>query len=296
MSISTRSSSSSSQGPSSSGASTPNAASRVDPKRFYTAFAVIPVLYFGIAYSPPWLFSLFVGLTAILALQEFLLLYAGHRPSGVVQWCCTLGSAGITFMLHEQIAPAWQWIGLLISAGVLTGFFLNPAAMRRHFPPLAASLFGILYVTLLFGHFILIRQLSEGIAMVFFVLIVTWLADTGGFIIGLRWGRRPLAPMLSPKKTIEGFWGGLLFSLLGALLCHLWFASFASVLHSAALGLFLGLWGTFGDLTESAIKRSVQVKDSGTLIPGHGGVLDRIDSLLLSAPAFYYYALMAPLG
>ena len=264
--------------------------SRIDPKRFYTAFAVIPVLYAGIAYSPPWLFSVFVGMTVWLALGEFLHLYFGIRQIGVVHLLCVLGAGGLLLLLHQNVSPIVQGIGLAVTLSILTGFFLNPHSMRKFLPPWVGYAFGILYVALLFGHFILIRQLPEGIATIFFVLIVTWLSDTGGFVCGLAFGRHPLAPVLSPKKTIEGFLGGILFSVIGAMIGQLWFASFLSLSQSAILGLLLAVCGTLGDLTESAIKRSVQVKDSGTLIPGHGGVLDRIDSLLLSAPAFYYYA------
>ena len=277
-------------------AGSPQKKSRVDPKRFYTAFAVIPLLYAGIAYSPPWLFSIFVGITVVLALWEFLHLYFGNHGVDLARLTCLVGSAGIVLIMHENLIPLFQWIGLGITLAILTGFFLNPPTMRQYLPSWAAYPFGLLYVALLFGHLILIRHLPEGIAMVFFVLIVTWLADTGGFVFGLSCGRHPLAPVLSPKKTVEGFLGGILFSVVGAILCQTWFAPFLSLSQSAILGALLAICGTLGDLTESAIKRSVQVKDSGTLIPGHGGVLDRIDSLLLSAPAFYYYALFTGLN
>jgi len=273
----------------------PQKKSGIDPRRFYTAFAVIPLLYAGITYSPTWLFSVFVGITVCLALWEFLQMYFGSMRAEPAHLGCFLGAAGILFILHENYALLFQWTGLGVTLSILAGFFLNPHKMRQLLPKWMAYAFGVLYVALLFGHFILLRQLSQGIAMVFFVLIVTWLSDTGGFVFGIAFGRHPLAPVLSPKKTIEGFFGGILFSIVGAILCQAWFAPFISVSHSAILGVALAVFGTLGDLTESAIKRSVQVKDSGTLIPGHGGVLDRIDSLLLSAPVFYYYALFSGL-
>ncbi len=270
---------------------------RIDPRRFYTAFAVLPLLYAGIAYSPPWLFSVFVGITVWLALWEFLHLYFEDSRIGFAQFSSFLGATGLLVLMHEHLTPhLLHWAGMGITLLILAGFFLNHRQMRHWLPKWMGYVFGVLYIALLFGHFILLRQLPQGIAMVFFVLIVTWLSDTGGFVFGLAFGRHPLAPVLSPKKTIEGFFGGILFSLVGAVLCHLWFFSVMSLTQSAVLGILLAVCATIGDLTESGIKRSAQVKDSGTLIPGHGGVLDRIDSLLLSAPAFYYYALFVGLG
>lgn len=154
---------------------------------------------------------------------------------------------------------------------------------------------GLFYVPLLLGHFILLRQLHHGVELIFFVLLVTWLADTGGYVFGLSIGKHPLAPTLSPKKTIEGLVGGVVFAALGAYACQLWFAPFFSTGQCAMLGITLALIGAVGDLCESGIKRSVNVKDSGTIIPGHGGVLDRIDSLLLTGPALYYYLWLYPL-
>lgn len=274
----------------------PTSKKRIDPRRFYTAFAVIPLLYAGIAYSPPWLFSVFVGITVLLALWEYLSMYFGKTRLGISHLLCFFSAVGILLLMHGNITPELLEVALGLTLVILAGFFLNHHKMRLWMPKWIAYVFGVLYVALLFGYFIPIRQLPQGTAMVFFVLIVTWLSDTGGFVFGLAFGRHPLAPVLSPKKTIEGFLGGILFSLIGAMLCHLWFFSVMSLTQSAMLGILLAVCGTLGDLTESAIKRSVQVKDSGTLIPGHGGVLDRIDSLLLSAPAFYYYAIFMGLG
>ena len=264
---------------------------KADPRRWYTALIFIPLLYAWIAYSPSWLFSILVGATVLLALREFLILYFGGTAPLPAQILSYLGAIGILLDLHEGFLPAIQGTGLGIVLLILAGFFLNPRGMRNYLPLWSAYPFGCLYVALLLGHFILLRNMEQGIAIVLFVLIVTWLSDTGGYVVGRTFGRHPLAPRVSPKKTIEGFLGGIVFSLVGALMCQAWFFSFISQGQSIFLGVVLALCGTLGDLTESAIKRSVNIKDSGRLIPGHGGILDRIDSLLLSAPGFYYYAL-----
>jgi phosphatidate cytidylyltransferase len=117
--------------------------------------------------------------------------------------------------------------------------------------------------------------------------MITKLGDIGAYFIGARFGRHPLMPRISPKKTIEGAVAGLIFSVLGALICRP-FLNF-SYIHAVVLGIFFGAVGQLGDLSESLIKRDCQVKDSGKLLPGMGGILDEIDSLLFTAPLFYFY-------
>jgi phosphatidate cytidylyltransferase len=265
---------------------------KVDPRRLYSALIFIPLLYVVIRYSPPWLFSFLIGTASLFALWEFLNLYFGTTGKMVPTVASCIGATALLFAMFEgysQFLNPWL-IGVVLV--ILSGFLVTPATMKRQLPSWVAYLFGIGYVAVLLGHFILLRQLADGIALIFFVLLITWLADTGGFIVGLSFGRHALAPTLSPKKTIEGLLGGVIFSLLGAIISHFWFIPFFSLWECAILGVGLALIGALGDLGESAIKRSVSIKDSGTIIPGHGGVLDRVDSLLLTGPALYYYVIL----
>jgi phosphatidate cytidylyltransferase len=119
------------------------------------------------------------------------------------------------------------------------------------------------------------------------VLLITKLGDIGAYLVGSRFGKTPLIPRISPKKTIEGAIGGLIFSILGAFISRP-FLGF-SYLHLIVLGIVFGIVGQLGDLSESLIKRDCQVKDSGKILPGMGGILDEIDSLLFTAPTFYFY-------
>lgn len=263
-----------------------------DPRRWYTAIIAVPLLYMAVAYSSSWLFALLVGGTVLFALWELLTLYLGSRGSLPAKLVAGGGALSILLVMYDGRYPMLHWSGLVLTLLLLYGFFRDPQHMRDRLPQGGFYVFAMGYVAILLGHFILLRHLEQGVAVVFFVLIVTWLADTGGYVFGRAFGRHRLAPVLSPNKTMEGFLGGILFSLTGAAICQIWFFSFVSLPQSLFLGFLLAVCGTLGDLTESAIKRSVQVKDSGTLIPGHGGVLDRIDSLLLSAPGFYYYAVL----
>jgi phosphatidate cytidylyltransferase len=129
--------------------------------------------------------------------------------------------------------------------------------------------------------------MSEGLVLIISVIIMTKLTDIGAFFIGSRFGKTPFVPSISPKKSVEGAIGGLVFSVLGALavepLLHLGY------LHLLFIGLALGILAQLGDLSESMLKRDCQVKDSGSIFPGMGGVLDIIDSLLFTAPVFYFY-------
>jgi phosphatidate cytidylyltransferase len=265
----------------------------MDPRRLYSALVFVPLLFVGIRYSPPWLFSLLIGTVALFALWEFLSLYFPETSSICTKGFSCLITALLLVVVYEGL-PEILIVGLLgIVALIMIGFFISPIVAKHRLPRWAAYIFGVLYVGLLLSHYILLRNLENGVALVFFVILVTWLSDTGGFFVGKTWGKHPLASRLSPKKTIEGLLGGVLFSVVGAILSQLTFAPFFSLGQCVMLGGGLALLGALGDLAESAIKRSVSVKDSGTIIPGHGGVLDRVDSLLFTGPAMYYYVMFS---
>jgi phosphatidate cytidylyltransferase len=172
--------------------------------------------------------------------------------------------------------------------GALIFLMMNFTTGKHVMPPYLTFSFGALYIGVGLGHFLLIRNLAEGDLLVIFVILVTWAADTAAYYTGKTMGRRPLAPRLSPKKTVEGFVGGLLCAVFVAGLSHFWFFPFLTLVECVIIGVLLTGLGLLGDLAESYFKRSSGVKDSGTLIPGHGGVLDRLDSLLFTGPAFYY--------
>jgi phosphatidate cytidylyltransferase len=131
---------------------------------------------------------------------------------------------------------------------------------------------------------------ARGAWFVLYVFAVTWITDTGAYFTGMRWGKRPLAPRLSPKKTVEGAIGGLAAATAMSLAWGMWIG--LPWWHCLFLGPVLGFLAQVGDLCESAIKRDLGIKDFGTLLPGHGGILDRFDSLLFTAPIAYYYLVM----
>jgi phosphatidate cytidylyltransferase len=155
--------------------------------------------------------------------------------------------------------------------------------------PLSVIVIGIVYVCVWLSFLVVIRNDAEGIQWIFFILLVLWMGDTGAYIVGSMMGRTKLYPSVSPNKTIEGALSGLLFSLLTGLACRKIFLPDISLVHCILLTAGIALIGQLGDLCESVFKRERGFKDSGTILPGHGGVLDRIDSLLFAAPFLYYY-------
>ena len=172
--------------------------------------------------------------------------------------------------------------------------------MTISFPPVAISLMAApdanffpqaFFIPWTLGHLVLIRNLRpDGMGYVFFLFFVIWMLDTGAYFVGTKFGRKPLAHMASPKKTLEGAVGGVATGIITAMLCKLiFFNSSMPFPEAAMLGLLIAVVSQFSDLAESVIKRDVGVKDSADLLPGHGGMLDRFDSFLFASPLLYYY-------
>jgi phosphatidate cytidylyltransferase len=193
----------------------------------------------------------------------------------------------LSIMLRFEPTKSWELLFI-----VLALFFILLMQFKRRdssgvIVDISTTFFGILYVSWFFSFIIKIRYLDGGLGFLVALLLMIKLGDIGAYLVGSRWGKRPLMPHISPKKTVEGSLGGLLFSVLGALACKSFLPFGYGQLILTALGL--GVLGQLGDLSESLLKRDCQIKDSGSIFPGMGGVLDQIDSLLFTAPVFYFY-------
>jgi len=169
-------------------------------------------------------------------------------------------------------------------------FLFRVEDIKKSATEFALVVSGLLYVPLLLGHLVLARSLPYGIQWIFLLMVVVMSGDTGAYYVGSSLGRHKLYPLVSPNKSIEGAAGGLAGSLLGAFIARWTFFPELPVADCLLTALIIGPLGQVGDLFESLLKRSFGVKDSGTIIPGHGGMLDRLDSILFAAPAVYYYA------
>lgn len=261
--------------------------------RLLTAAVLITLVLLGIRWAPIWIFWLALSALALVAVQEMSTLLAGlgKRP-----WPA-LAMAGTVVTMGTFIWPEPPLIPVLTAFLIFSLLYL---VLSRQQPSEGVEhLFGtiavVLYLGLTLGHVggLLAGELpagrEQGEDLLVFALVVVYFGDTFAFFGGRAFGRRKMAPQISPAKTWEGAGCGLLGALLGSLLGPFWFFQALPVSHALGLGALLGLAGILGDLCESYLKRAAEVKDSGRLLPGHGGVLDRIDSLLLAAPALYWY-------
>jgi phosphatidate cytidylyltransferase len=260
-----------------------------DARRLYVALVFVPFFYVLVRYTPTSAFFLLVTAAALLALWEFYRLYFRDRR---VTASMVLGfGAAVATLVSLQ----WPWIVsdrtvlLLTVIAVLSYRLLCTRDLRQSLEDSAVLIFGVTYIALTLGCLLLTRALPEGEFLVLFLFLVTWAADTGAYYVGTSVGRHRLAPVISPNKTVEGLVGGVMLALGAALLARMWFLPSFSVTECLVAGALLTIAGVTGDLTESALKRSAGVKDSGVVLPGHGGMLDRLDSLLFTSPVFYYY-------
>jgi phosphatidate cytidylyltransferase len=183
----------------------------------------------------------------------------------------------------------WMLMGVSLSMVVLAvSVMLSSHLGAHHFPALLHSLFGVLFIGWNLSHLVLLRRLPEGKWYIFFLCTTIWVGDSVAMYVGRGFGRYKLAPSISPGKTWEGAAGGVFGCVLAAVLGAHFFLPHLTLGQSLLLGLVISLAAQSSDLSESLIKRYADVKDSGELIPGHGGVLDRIDSLLFATPLFLY--------
>jgi len=171
---------------------------------------------------------------------------------------------------------------------IMVARLFSRRSVDRAIEDVAVTFIGVVYVAILFSFQILIRLGIDGKQWVVFLYFVIWASDIGAYAIGIPFGKHRLYAKISPKKSVEGLIGALIASAGMALVCRVWFMPPIGVGEAAGIGFLLAIVGTIGDLSESLFKRAVGVKDSGGIIPGHGGILDRMDSMLFAAPALYY--------
>jgi len=225
-----------------------------------------------------------------VALHEFyrMALPEQRRPETAI--AVAVGVVCCAGLVYASSATAVIFSLVLSSFILFLLFLFRVQDMQKVSRDLAMSLLGILYIPLLLSHVVLLRALPSGSDWVFLVLFVVMASDTMAYFVGMTFGKHRLYELVSPKKSIEGSIGGLAGGVLGAVICKLWFFPELDVVDILVVGIGVGAFSQIGDLVESLFKRSFGVKDSGTLIPGHGGLLDRLDSLLFAFPVTYYYA------
>jgi phosphatidate cytidylyltransferase len=259
-------------------------------QRILSALVGIPVLVLVVAWGPAWLYTLLV---LGLALGAQLELYAMFRAVEVeADRAVGLALGALVVLAFAADRPVV--LPLALSLAVIVAVALGvrrDAGSERAWAGVTLTLLGVCYCAWLLGHAIWLRALPGGRALTLFALGVTWCGESAAYFVGRRFGRRRLAPRLSPGKTVEGGVAQVFASITAALLG----ARFVGLAlpEAVTVGLLLGVVGQLGDLSESFLKRSAGAKDAGQVIPGHGGLLDRLDSLLFNVPALYYWLYFA---
>jgi phosphatidate cytidylyltransferase len=260
--------------------------------RVLTSVGLLPLLLALLFLGPAWAWYLLVlAACAVASAELFAMTHPGDRVAQTVGVATTLG---VSVTVYQMTANALALMTLVMAVSLIGALVplwrlgdIKTSALR-----MMVGIAGPLYLGVLLTTLGLLRRDhgSLGSSYVFMALGFAWLGDTGGYFFGKYLGRRKLYPAVSPKKTVAGLMGAIAGASLGGLGVHLWLLPSVPLTHAAGLGTLAGGLGQLGDLAESLLKRSVGVKDSGSVIPGHGGLLDRVDALLVIAPIVYLYA------
>lgn len=265
--------------------------------RLITAGIVLPFLIASILVpSLWWLFILLAAAAMVLGLWEFYLLAKKLqlKPDPAAGYLA--GAAIVTISVQRDPAVyvlLVQFVIIVLIAGTMIAATLRGAPFEKMIGSVGATILGVLYIPFLGSHLIAIRTgfeptLSAHLLSFFFLVLMG--ADAGAFYTGRALGKHKLAPSISPGKTWEGVVGGMVAAVAMGALAHFWFFRELPLKFILPLALVMTVLGIFGDLAESALKRGAGAKDAAKLLPGHGGLLDRLDSLLFNAPLIYYFA------
>jgi phosphatidate cytidylyltransferase len=277
------------------------------PMRIASAVVFLPLLVLAARVGGlAWLvFSLLV---VGLGLREFYLMMeskglAPHWKSGT--FAVLLLPIGAYLRLRLGRDSEWNLGALLtVLIGAILLAELRRGAGKQAVANIAATLLGVVYIGWFGSHIELLRELprpfhlpySLGASFALLPFFLAWICDTAAYAVGLAWGRTRLMPDVSPQKSVEGAIAGLLATVGAAFLARATFAPYLTAIDAAALGVLVGVLGQLGDLVESLLKRDAETKDTSRIIPGHGGVLDRFDSVLFAAPVVAYYILFRVLS
>jgi phosphatidate cytidylyltransferase len=258
-------------------------------RRLLVASIAIPLIVGLVLWASPFHFFLVLGILVILAQYEFYRLFpAIPVDSGL--WMGLSAGAGFLYVIYLKstgsVPP--ETLDAVIALLLLTalgGTLLSGWVDRMAHLPVVWL--GIMYVPFLMGTLLLIRGIPGGAHWIVYLLALTWIVDAGGYFVGKALGRHKMAPRISPGKTWEGAAGGAIVGILFSVAVARYLPGNTSRVAMLSIGVLLSVTGQIGDLVESAFKRQAGVKDSGHFLPGHGGMLDKVDSLLFNAPVLY---------
>ena len=254
--------------------------------RLLVAAIGIPVGLAAIILGGYFVFGLVLVIT-VLGLHEYYSLLRPYRPNLLLGYL-----AGMAVIAGSYFLGLKGILGGLAGCVILMFFWSLFGEFGAHLVGrMAVTSFGVLWVATGFAYLILLRDLQHGMALTILAFVCTWLNDTFAYFVGRAIGRHRMAPRISPKKSVEGAIGGIVGAVVAALLVKI-YSPWLPVRDALVLGLAIGVVGQWGDLFESAVKRDFRVKDSGHLLPGHGGILDRFDSMLFGGIVTYWGAVL----
>ena len=249
-------------------------------KRLLTAAALIPVIVYVVLWSHPWVFLAVVAAAAFLSYREFDTIAEAYGFGAP-------GPVGLAAGLVLLFCPYEPWLCIMIATLLALAISMRTDDLAKALPRAALILLGVVYIFGAWRCAIPLRDISRHLLM--FGLFVNWAGDSGAYYIGRKFGKHKLAPRVSPKKSWEGSIASVVTSVLlgGAYLYK--FIPQLPIAHVIGITILANVAGQFGDLAESAMKRGAGIKDSGAILPGHGGFLDRVDSTLFALPVIYAY-------
>ncbi len=269
--------------------------------RLLSAIVSLPILFGVLWWGEPIWFVLIAAIAILLGLSEY---HALTRPGDLLSsqsltriLSLIAASSVLAAFYFERLDRIVIILAIYVIIELLLQLYVNldRDELSHVLQCAAVNIFGVLYLAVLGGHIVALRmteggRLASQLLTLFFMIIFA--GDTGAYYTGRAIGRHKLAPRISPGKTVEGAIGGLISNVIAALIAHYTFFPELKLGHAIGLALVMGILGIAGDLCESVLKRGARAKDAGKIIPGHGGLLDRLDSMLFNAPLLYHYYLV----
>jgi phosphatidate cytidylyltransferase len=255
--------------------------------RILTAIVGIPFVFISI-YCGDVLFCIMIVVVSFLSVQEYLAISKKYDPHVFISLIMSLV---FFFFLcfFKDFSEDKIALAVIIMMFVFFGIEIFGRNIDLSIGRISISFLGSFFIPLSLVHMVYIRNLNSGMKLTFFLFIVIWVLDTAAYAFGNMFGKHKLAKNISPKKTVEGAVAGVIFGILTAVICKYVFMQNIFTLREALIfGFTISVTGQFSDLAESLIKRDGNIKDSGKIIPGHGGVFDRFDSYIFATPVMYY--------
>ena len=250
---------------------------------------MLPIIILIVLKGDALVFACMLALFSAIGISEFYRMALPERKAE--SWLAAFAGSALVFVpLSGNDRLVISFIGLLF-IGFSFLFLFRVSNIETAAREIAFALLAFLYIPFLLMHLVLLRETPFGIQWLIIIMLIVMTNDSAAYYSGCAFGKHRLYPLVSPKKSIEGAIGGLIGSLAGTMLAKFTFFQQLTFADAVVTALLVGMVGQAGDLFESLLKRSFGVKDSGAIIPGHGGMLDRMDSILFAAPVTYYYVL-----